>query len=363
VLLKGNRLLNGPGAEKETRQVIFDLADTGLHYQPGDALGVWPINHPGLVNDLLTTLNLSPETGVSVAGQGDISLGEALLYHFEIGKATPEMLRFVAERSNSTYLTDLMLEERRTKRSEWLWGRQFIDLLHGFPIEASAGELLALLKRLQPRLYSISSSPLVHENEVHLTMSTVRYQHDGQMRGGVCSTFIADRAAGTDVPIFIQRSPHFRVPDDPATPIIMIGPGTGIAPFRAFLHERHSRGAKGKNWLFFGEQRAATDFYYKDELETLHRQGSLAQLDTAFSRDQSEKIYVQHRLLENGKQVWQWLQDGAHLYVCGDANRMAKDVDNALCQIAERHGGLSKEDAEASIRQISAEKRYLRDVY
>jgi sulfite reductase (NADPH) flavoprotein alpha-component len=363
VPLKVSRLLNGPGAEKETRHIVFDLSEAGLSYEPGDALGVWPTNHPGLVEDLLATLNLSPTTGVTVAGHGEMNLRDALLNHFEIGKATPEMLRFVAERSGSTYLTDLMLEERRTSRSEWLWGRQFIDLLHGFPIDATAGELIGLLKRLQPRLYSISSSPLVHKSELHLTVGTLRYNLDGQVRGGVCSTFLADRAVESSVPIFVQRTSQFRIPKDQAAPMIMIGAGTGIAPFRGFLHERQAKGAGGKNWLFFGEQHSSTDFYYKTELDLLRRQGYLERLDTAFSRDQSQKVYVQHRLLENGDQVWRWLQEGAQLYVCGDASRMAKDVDSALRSIARRHGQLDQEGADAYINQLSREKRYLRDVY
>jgi sulfite reductase (NADPH) flavoprotein alpha-component len=361
--LVGNRLLNAPGAEKETRQFIFDLADSGMTYEAGDALGVWPTNDPGLVSDMLTTLNLSPATLVEVSGLGTISLFDALSRHYEIARATPDMLRFVAERSGSTFLIDLMLEERRSKRSDWLWGRQFIDLLHGYPIQTNAEELLSVLKRMQPRCYSISSSPAVHPSEVHLTVSTVRYERDGTRHGGVCSTFLADRAGETRVPIFVQKSAHFRPPKDPSAPMIMVGPGTGVAPFRGFLQERRARGASGKNWLFFGEQRSKTDFYYRDELDTMQREGSLHRLDTAFSRDQPEKIYVQHRMIEHGAQIWTWLQDGAHFYVCGDGSRMAKDVDAALRQIARVHGGLPEEDAAAYVAGLAQEKRYLRDVY
>jgi len=358
--LIGNNLLNAPGAEKETRQFIFDLANTGFTYQAGDALGVWPKNDPGLVTDILATLNLSEATPVTVPGQGTLPLREALLSHYEIGKTTPDMLRFVAERSRSTFLIDLMLEERKTQRADWLWGRQFIDLLHGFPIEASAAELLAVLKPMQPRLYSISSSPAVHPDQVHLTVSTVRY---GASRGGTCSTFLADRAQTAQVPIFVQKSAHFRPPTDPARPMIMVGPGTGVAPFRAFLQERQASGAAGRNWLFFGEQRAQTDFYYRDELETMQRQGSLHRLDTAFSRDQAQKIYVQHRMIENGPLLWRWLEEGAHFYVCGDATRMAKDVDAALRKVAQTHGGLGADKAADYVAAMSREKRYVRDVY
>ena len=361
--LIGNRLLNGEGAEKETRQFVFDLDDSGFAYEAGDALGVWPTNSPGLVADLIETLNLSASAPVSVAGQGTMSLEEALLKHYEIARTSPEMLRFVAERAGSSLLVDLMLEERRTERADWLWGRQFIDLLHGFPIEATAEELLFVLKRMQPRLYSISSSPLVHPSEVHLTVSTVRYGYDGNARGGVCSTFLADRAAKTEVPIFVQKSQHFRPPKDSARKMIMVGPGTGVAPFRAFLQERQAKGDPGKNWLFFGEQRAKTDFYYRDELEAMQQSGGLDRLDTAFSRDQDAKIYVQHRMIEHGATLWRWLEEGAHFYVCGDGARMAKDVDAALRQVAEAHGGLRTEAAAAYVAAMAQEKRYVRDVY
>ncbi len=358
-----NRLLNGEGAEKETRQFVFDLADSGFAYEAGDALGVWPTNAPGLVDDMIETLELSASTPMAVEGKGMMTLREALLGEYEIAKTTPEMLRFVAERSGSTLLVDLMLEENRSKRTDWLWGRQFIDLLHGFPIRTDAAELLSVLKRMQPRCYSISSSPAVHADEVHLTVSTVRYGLNGAERGGVCSTFLADRAEGVEVPIFLQKSAHFRPPRDPAAPMIMVGPGTGVAPFRAFLQERRARGASGKNWLFFGEQRAKTDFYYRDELEAMQQDGSLHRLDTAFSRDQAEKIYVQTRMIENGALVWRWLEEGAHFYVCGDANRMAKDVDAALKQIAQTHGAMKPEDATAYVATMAQQKRYLRDVY
>ena len=361
--LIGNRLLNADGAEKETRQFIFAFGDSGLPYAAGDALGVWPVNDPGLVDDILATLDLSAATQVTVPARGEMPIREALLRHYEIAKTTPEMLRFVAERANSTLLVDLMLEERRSERADWLWGRQLVDLLHGFPIKTGAAELLAVLKPMQPRLYSISSSPLVHKDEVHLTVSTVRYGPAGKQRGGVCSTFLADRAAGRPVPIFVQRSAHFHPPADSAAPMIMVGPGTGVAPFRAFLQERRATGAAGRNWLFFGEQRAQTDFYYRDELETMQQEGSLHRLDTAFSRDQSEKIYVQHRMIENGAMIWRWLQEGAHFYVCGDGARMAKDVDAALKQVAQTHGCLKSDAAAAYVAGMAQDKRYVRDVY
>jgi sulfite reductase (NADPH) flavoprotein alpha-component len=361
--LVGNRLLNGEGAEKETRQFIFDLSGSGFAYDAGDALGVWPTNAPGLVADILSTLELSGDTPVSVDGKGTMSLEQALATEYEIAKTTPDMLRFVAEHSKSSFLIDLMLEERRTHRTDWLWGRQFVDLLHGYPIRVGAAELLSVLKRMQPRLYSISSSPLVHPDDVHLTVSTVRYGHEGKSRGGVCSTFLADRADGANIPIFVQKTSHFRPPRDPETPMIMVGPGTGVAPFRAFLQERRAKGDRGRNWLFFGEQRSSTDFYYREELEEMRGDGSLHRLDTAFSRDQAEKIYVQNRMIEHGAMVWRWLEEGSHFYVCGDGSRMAKDVDAALKTIAQTHGGLDDEGATAYVSAMARDKRYVRDVY
>jgi sulfite reductase (NADPH) flavoprotein alpha-component len=357
-----NRLLNAAGAEKETRQFAFDLADSGFTYEAGDALGVWPNNCPDLAAEMLAALRLSPAAPV-VANGDELPLSEALLRHYEIARITQDLLRFVAERSGSGALAELLKEENKAQLKEWLWGRQIVDVLYEFPIQVTAGEWLGALKRLQPRLYSIASSPKVDPAQVHLTVSTVRYRAGDKARGGVCSTFLADRAAGTEVPIFLQKSAHFRPPADPDTPMVMVGPGTGVAPFRAFLQERRALGAKGKNWLFFGEQRAAADFYYRDEFETLQKDAYLHRLDTAFSRDQAEKIYVQHRMLEHGAELWAWLEEGAYFYVCGDAGRMAKDVDAALRRIVQNEGGMSAERAAAYIDRMMRDKRYLRDVY
>jgi len=358
-----NRLLNAPGAEKETRQFAFDLAGHGFSYEAGDALGVWPANCPELVRDMLAALKLAPSTAVAVQDHGDMPLAEALTRHFEIARITPEVLQFVRERSGSETLTQLLKDDHKEELKQWLWGRQVIDLLQAFPIAVQASEWLAILKRLQPRLYSISSSPEVERNQVHLTVSTVRYDCEGEKRGGVCSTFLADRAQDGTVPIFLQKSAHFRPPKNPDAPMIMVGPGTGIAPFRAFLQERQAGGARGKNWLFFGERSAATDFYYREELETMQRNGYLHRLDTAFSRDQPQKVYVQHRMIEHGAQLWAWLQDGGHFYVCGDAGRMAKGVDAALRQVVQTHGLMSTDNAAAYVAQMTQEKRYVRDVY
>ncbi|MEC5384909.1 sulfite reductase subunit alpha [Uliginosibacterium sp. H3] len=358
-----NRLLNGEGAEKETRQYAFDLQGSGIEYEAGDALGVWPTNCPALVGDLLSALRLSAASNVSVRDHGEMSLSDALSRHFEIARITPELLRFVCERSQSRQLAALLAEDRKEELKKWLWGRQIVDLLLAFPFSVSAGEWLGALKRLQPRLYSIASSPKAHVGEVHLTVSTVRYACEGRTRKGVSSTFLADRSSEALAPIFVQKSAHFHPPKDPQAPMIMVGPGTGVAPFRGFLHERQATGATGKNWLFFGEQRAATDFYYRDELEALQKQDVLHRLDTAFSRDQTEKIYVQHRMQEQGAELWRWLEDGAHFYVCGDASRMAKDVDAALKSVVQTHGGLDAEAASAYVAKMATDKRYLRDVY
>jgi sulfite reductase (NADPH) flavoprotein alpha-component len=358
-----NHLLNSPGAAKETRHIAFDLTDSGFEYQAGDALGVWPSNCLTLVEDLLGTLRLDSGQAVAIKDQGDVPLAVALQKHLDICRITPEWLQIVAQHSNSALLGELLAPEHKARLKEWLWGRQLVDLLHEFPIEIDATQLLGLLKPLQPRLYSISSSPKVTPHEVHLTVSTVRYRCNERARSGVCSGFMADRAQQALVPIFAQRSAHFRVPADPHAPMIMVGPGTGVAPFRAFLQERQAVGAPGKNWLLFGEQRQASDFYYRDELLAWQREGHLQRLDTAFSRDQQAKVYVQQRLLEQGAQVWQWLEEGGHFYVCGDASAMARDVDAALQQVVAEHGGMSAEQARVYVQGLSNAKRYLRDVY
>ncbi|MDH4564669.1 sulfite reductase subunit alpha [Pseudomonas sp. BN411] len=358
-----NPVLNAPGSSKETRQIVLDLKGSGLRYQAGDALGVWPSNCPNLVNEVLAALKLDGDQPVEVKDQGAMPLSTALGRHFDIAKITPDLLRFVAERSASGELTALLEPANKAGLDDWLWGRQLADLLRAHSVRISADELLGRLKRLQPRLYSIASSPLATPDEVHLTVSTVRYQCEGQDRAGICSAFLADRAGQGDVSIFIQKSAHFRVPADPERPMIMVGPGTGIAPFRAFLQERQASGARGRNWLFFGEQREATDFYYRDELEAWQASGHLHRLDTAFSRDQAEKVYVQQRMLEQGAELWRWLEDGAHFYVCGDASRMAKDVDAALKAVVREHGGMSAAQAEAYVSALARDKRYVRDVY
>ncbi|MFM0716237.1 bifunctional nitrate reductase/sulfite reductase flavoprotein subunit alpha [Paraburkholderia strydomiana] len=361
--LVSNLRLNRQGAAKDTRYFSLNTGDSGLEYEAGDALGVWPSNCPELVDELLTLSGLSADAPVNVAGAGDMRLADALGKHYEIARPGADALAFIAARSSNGALRDLLTPERKADLKQWLWGQQLADVLHEFPVSLSAAELTGMLKRLQPRLYSIASSPKAHPGEVHLTVSAVRYNNARRHRKGVSSTFLADRASETDVPVFVQKSAHFRPPHSADTPMIMVGPGTGIAPFRGFLHERHARGDKGRNWLFFGEQHAATDFYYRDELEAMRDSGVLTRLDLAFSRDQADKIYVQDRMREQGAQLWAWLEDGAHFYVCGDANRMARDVDAALKEVVATHGGMSDEKAAEYVSRLAREKRYARDVY
>ena len=356
-----NQRLNGPFSAKEIRRFALALDDGGPTYEPGDALGVWPTNHPQDVADIVEGLRVSASAPVEVAGT-QMSLVDALTKKLDIGRVTPDLLRWWGERSKNEALTSLLAADRNTQ-SGWLANHHVIDLVKDAPISVQPNEIAAALKKLQPRLYSISSSPRLHTNEVHLTVSIVRYDLGGRARVGVSSTYLADRAEPDLIPIFVQTSTHFRLPKDPGVPIIMVGPGTGVAPFIAFLQEREAIGAKGRNWLFFGEQTSASDFYYRDELEGWQASGHLTRLDTAFSRDQADKIYVQHRMLAEGAQLWSWLQDGAYFFVCGDASRMAKDVNAALRKVVEVHGNLSENEAEAYVARLADSKRYVRDVY
>ncbi|WP_344619343.1 bifunctional nitrate reductase/sulfite reductase flavoprotein subunit alpha [Dactylosporangium salmoneum] len=358
--LTGNRLLSRPGSAKEVRQFTFEVPE--LDYRAGDALGVWPVNCPDLVDEWLAVTGLDPRAVVDAGGE--VELREALLRRLDVTRITPDLLRFVADRAGDSPLRALLRPDNQGELAKYTWGRQAVDVVAEHAVKAGPDEWVAVLKRLQPRQYSISSSPLLSPGHVSLTVSVIRFPNaDGRNRKGVASTFLADAADGARVPVYLQRSPHFHPPADDAAPMIMVGPGTGVAPFLAFLQERDARGARGPNWLFFGEQRRDTDFYYADELAQLSRRGTLTRLDLAFSRDQRAKVYVQDRMREHGAQLWAWLQDGAYLYVCGDATRMAKDVDRTLREIAAAHGHLDEPSAAAYVKQLATEKRYLRDVY
>jgi sulfite reductase (NADPH) flavoprotein alpha-component len=364
--LTGSQLLSLPGAGKEVRRFTFDTRDneTPLLYAAGDALGVRPLNSPDLVTEWLATTGINPAATVHLNGTAEVLLHEALHRHLDITRITPDLLRFVADRNNDRLLKQLLRPDNKDELAKWSWGRQAVDVIAEHPVRATAQEWADLLKPLQPRLYSISSSPLTDPHLVSLTVSVVRYENpDGRPRQGVCSPFLADASPGTPVPVFVQSSSKFRPPADPATPMVMVGPGTGIAPFIGFLHERRALGHHAPNWLFFGEQHRATDFYYEDELTAFLSDGTLARLDTAFSRDQRAKVYVQDRIREHGPLLWSWLQDGAHFYVCGDASRMAKDVDRALRDIVSGHGGLDEDGAVSYVKQLAAARRYVRDVY
>ncbi len=357
-----NELLSRPGSAKEVRQFGFDLSALDATYEVGDSLGVWPANDEDLVAEWLSVSGLDGTRSIELDGR-ELSLAQGLRTQYDISKVSHDLLTFIAERNPDPRLAKLLRRDNRNELDRYLWDRQAVDVLRDFPVRADLIDWLGVLKKLQPRQYSISSSPLVDPREVQLTVGVVRYGGPAARRGGVCSTYLADRCEEGAVPVFLQRAPHFRPPLDPAAPMIMIGPGTGIAPFRGFLHERRALGCGGRNWLFFGDQHAEDNFYYRDELEDMFRTGFLTRLDLAFSRDQRERIYVQHRMIEHGAELWSWLADGGHLYVCGDATRMAGDVDNALLRIARIHGKLDADAALAFRKQLVAEKRYVRDVY
>ncbi|HYG23498.1 MAG TPA: sulfite reductase subunit alpha [Verrucomicrobiae bacterium] len=359
-----NRTLNGSGSAKETRHFEITLEDSKLSYDAGDALGILPANCADLVDEILKALGFTG--GEAVPGRvGTVPVREALLHHYEITRIPPPLLRVMAERSGDEQLRKLAAPGVNGELTKFLWGREIIDvLLEHRKVSFNPIEFVGLLKKLNPRLYSISSSPKAHRQRVHLTVNVVRYESFARRRKGVCSTFLADRLSESEaVPVFVHANKNFRLPSDPSLPMIMIGPGTGIAPFRGFLHERAAIGAHGRTWLFFGDQRAATDFMYRDELESLRSRGVLTRLNTAFSRDQPEKIYVQDRMRENARDLFAWLEEGAHFYVCGDASRMAKDVDAALHDIIQTAGGKTAEAAKEYVAKLKSEKRYQRDVY
>ena len=361
-LLK-NVLLNQAASSKEVRHYEISLAGSGLTYEAGDALGVVPVNCHELVDDLLAALKCTGDEPVKI-GETEMPVREAFTRHFEITKPTQELITVIGERGFASGLSPLLAPERRDDLKRWIFGRDVLDVIGLLPAPMPLAELLPLLRKLSPRLYSISSSPKTHPGEVHLTISAVRYESHGRPRKGVASTFLADRVGDAEfVKVFVQQSHGFRPPTNGDAPMIMVGPGTGIAPFRAFLEERAATGAQGKNWLFFGDQKRAADFLYEEQLTAWQKTGFLTRLDLAFSRDQAEKIYVQDRMAENAAEVWSWLEAGAHFYVCGDASRMAQDVDAALHKIIETVGGKSADEAKAYVAKLKSDKRYQRDVY
>jgi sulfite reductase (NADPH) flavoprotein alpha-component len=356
--------LNGKGSEKQTHHIEISLTGSGLEYQVGDALGVVPQNSTALVDELLSHLPFNTKADVSTPDGEEISLRDALIRHYDIRTLSSTLIEKWQARSGSPFLRSLVQANDKKAYQDFIWGRELIDLVIDYPADFSdAEDFVAVLRKLQPRLYSISSSPLAHPGEVHLTVGVVTYKAHGRERAGVCSSFLARLAANDTTGVYVHQNPAFRLPADSSTPLIMVGPGTGIAPFRAFLEERQATAAKGKNWLFFGNPHAATDYLYQEQLQQFVKDGVLQRIDTAFSRDQAKKIYVQDRMIEQGAELWKWLEEGAAFYVCGDASRMAKDVDLALHQLIQTHGKKSQEEATAYVAQLKKDKRYQRDVY
>jgi len=370
--LTENRLLNKPGSAKETRHFVVDLRGSGLRYKAGDSLGIFPSNRREEVDEILQRLGATGAEPVSPATlklAEPITLRDALTDRLALAKPTRKIVETLAARATGTEdsakLAGLLTPESKDVLSGFLEQREFVDLLAEFPsARLSPQEFVDHLRKLMPRLYSVASSGRVYPADVHLTVAIVRYETNHRQRVGVCSTFLADRAqvGATPVPVFVSDS-HFGPPDDGATDCIMVGPGTGIAPFRAFVQDRVATGATGRNWLFFGDQKRGTDFLYEEEWRQYLAIGQLTRLDTAFSRDQLLKVYVQDRMRENAAELWAWLQGGAHFYVCGDAKRMAKDVDTALHDIVRDQGGMTAEQAIEYVRRMKKDHRYQRDVY
>lgn len=365
-----NRLLSGPGSAKETRHFSVSLAGSGLHYKAGDSLGVFPTNRPSEADAILAAMGASGAEPVTLPkAAAPVPFRQALIERVALSGPTRRMVESLRARATSEQekarLEGLLAPESKDLLAGWLEEREIIDLLADFPsARLSPQELVDHMRRLMPRLYSIASSPVVHPLEVHLTVAVVRYRTNDRDRVGVCTTFLADRVrvGATPAPVFVSHS-HFGLPEDPSRDVIMVGPGTGVAPFRAFLQERAATGAKGRNWLFFGDQKRATDFLYQEDWRQWTASGALTRLDTAFSRDQLTKIYVQDRMRENAAELWSWISAGGHFYVCGDAKRMAKDVDVALHDIVSGQGNMSPTQAGDYVKAMKKEKRYQRDVY
>jgi len=395
-----NYILNGDGSRKETRHIVFALGDSGLDYKVGDALGVIAENPPHIVDELLEVQGWDADHAVSTHN-GERTLREALKKDYEVHMANKKFVQSLAEKVVSTGMNISMSLVSRARNNtvqiggdvallpsapsddpsskveaivadtkaieDYLWTRDYIDIMREFDVNYTPEEFLDLADRLKPRLYSIASSHDAHPGFVELTVGIVRFEYNGRARGGLCTQYMADEinTSGDPIGVFMSPTKSFILPEDTSTDIIMVGPGTGIAPFRAFMEQRVHDGGTGKNWLFFGDQSEKTEFYYKDQIESWIDEGHLYRFTTAWSRDQEEKIYVQNRLKEHGAEVWEWFERGAYFYICGDKQYMAKDVHRALIQIAIDHGGMSEEDATHFIEKtmMREEKRYLRDVY
>lgn len=356
--------LNGRGSNKKTFHLELSLTGSGMTYEPGDAVGVVPRNSPSYVEELLSAAHLRGDAAVTMDGK-ERSLAQALGELFEITTVTRPFVKAYAAHGGWSELAGLLDKGREADFQAYAHGREIIDVLMANPPrDLSAQSFVGMLRRLQPRLYSIASSLRAHEEEVHLLVGLTQYHSHGRLREGVCSSFVSQRLGDDEpLPIYLSPNPNFRLPESPDSRMIMIGPGTGVAPFRAFVEEREALGCRGRNWLFFGDQHFDTDFLYQIEWQRWHKSGVLSHLDLAFSRDQNEKIYVQHRMLERSRDVYAWLQDGAYVYVCGDAGKMATDVEAALVSIISKESGKPREAAEEYLHTMHSNKRYQRDVY
>jgi sulfite reductase (NADPH) flavoprotein alpha-component len=358
--------LNGRGSNKETRHLEISLEGSGLTYEPGDSLGIYPENDPELVDILLEELKLESTENVTINKQGDVRpLKEALISNFEITNLTKPLLEQAAQLIKNEELQELLSPGNEAKVKAYLEGRDLLDLVRDFgPWNVTAQEFISILRKMPARLYSIASSLEANPEEVHVTIGAVRYDAHGRKRKGVCSILCAERLQpGDTLPVYIQHNQNFKLPENPDTPIIMVGPGTGIAPFRSFMQEREEIGAEGKSWVFFGDQHFVTDFLYQTEWQKWLKDGVLTKMDVAFSRDTEEKVYVQHRMLENSKELFQWLQEGAVVYICGDEKNMAHDVHNTLLEIIEKEGSMNRDQAVEFLADMQQQKRYQRDVY
>ncbi len=360
-----NRRLSAPDSEKDVRHFEIDIGGSGLSYEVGDSMAVYPTNDPALVEELIHALCATGDELVPVPKTEPKKFREALLRHFSITSTTPRFLKAIVEKATAApLLKELMEPARKHDLTTYLWGLEPIDFLLEHPsARFTPEEFVGLMPKLQPRLYSIASSLKECPRSVHFIVDVIRYESHGRPRKGVASVFLAERCEKTSVPIFPTSAKHFHLPEDPNVPIIMVGPGTGVAPFRAFLQERRATGARGRTWLFFGAQREKSDYFYKEDFARLRKDHFLTRIDTAFSRDQAHKIYVQHRMEENAAELWKWLEEGALFYVCGDALRMAKDVDAMLHKIVAEQGGKDPDGAREYVEKLKGEKRYKRDVY
>lgn len=365
-----NRVLNRPGSAKETRHFVVDLGDSGLVYKAGDSLGVFASNRKSEVDEIIQLLGATGDEQVTpLRAPAPMSLREALSTALDLDGPTKKLVELVASKvtdaSQKAQLEGLLQPEAKEQLDEFLYNRSFVDFLAEYPTaKFEPQEFVSLMRRLMPRLYSIASSPRVYPNQIHLTVAIVRYNTNNRDRVGVCSSFLSDRVevGNTPVPVFVSHS-HFGPPEDNSKDCIMVGPGTGIAPFRAFVQDRVASGGTGRNWVFFGDQKKSTDYLYEEEWNDYVAKNQVQRLDLAWSRDQATKIYVQDRMRENAAELWAWIDGGAHFYICGDAKRMAKDVDVALHEIIAAQGGMDAEAAAAYVKQMKKDKRYQRDVY